>query len=89
MNKTTQNRLGTSFTVSYPDFPSFTVTPKGFTLIQETGKQDVLEITYLRDSSVFYKGLKTGATVKVKWKTSNNRLFVVPSLYEQLVPLFH
>jgi len=72
MNKTTQNRLGTSFTVSYPDFPSFTVTPKSFTLIQEAGKQDVLEITYLRDSSVFYKGLKTGATVKLKWKTSNN-----------------
>jgi len=72
MNKTTQNRLGTSFTISYPDFPSFTVTPKGFTLIQEAGKQDVLEVTYLRDSSVFYKGLKTGATVKLKWKTSNN-----------------
>jgi phage protein D len=72
VNKTTQNRLGTSFTVSYPDFPSFTVTPKSFTLIQETGKQDVLEIIYLRDSSVFYKGLKTGATVKLKWKTSNN-----------------
>ena len=35
MNKTTQNRIGTSFTVSYPDFPSFTVTPKSFTLIQE------------------------------------------------------
>ena len=40
MNKTTQNRLGTSFTVSYPDFPSFTVTPKSFTLVQETGKQE-------------------------------------------------
>jgi phage protein D len=72
MSNTTQNRLGTSFTVSYPDFPSFTITPKGFTLIQETGKQDVLEITYLRDSIVFYKGLKTGATVKLEWKTSNN-----------------
>jgi phage protein D len=72
MSNTTQNRLGTSFTVSYPDFPSFTFTPKGFTLIQETGKQDVLEITYLQGSNVFNKGLKTGATVYLKWKTSNN-----------------
>ena len=72
MSKTTQNRLGTSFTVTYPDFPSFIVTPKSFTLTQEAGKQDVLEISYLRDSKVFYKGLRTGATVKLKWKTSNN-----------------
>jgi phage protein D len=72
MNKTTQNRFGTSFTVSYPDFPSFTVIPKGFTLIQEAGKQDVLEVTYLQDSNVFYKGLKTGSPIKLKWKNSNN-----------------
>jgi phage protein D len=72
MNKTTQNRLGTTFNISFPDFPSFDVKPKGFTLTQEMGKQDVLEITYLRDSNVFYKGLKTGATIKLKWKTSNN-----------------
>jgi phage protein D len=72
MNKTTQNRLGTLFTVSYPNFPSFTVTPRGFTLIQETGKQDVLEITYMQDTNIFFKGLKTGAAVKLQWKTSNN-----------------
>jgi phage protein D len=72
VNKTTQNRLGTSFSVSYPDFPSFTVIPKGFTLTQEMGKQDVLEIIYVRDSNVFYKGLKTGAAIKLKWKNSNN-----------------
>lgn len=72
MNKTTQNRFGTLFTVSYPDFPSFSVVPKGFTLIQETGKQDILEITYLQESTVFYKGLKTGSPIKLKWKTSNN-----------------
>lgn len=72
MNKTTQNRFGTSFTVSYPDFPSFSVIPKGFTLIQETGKQDILEITYLQESTVFYKGLKTGSPIKLKWKNSNN-----------------
>jgi len=72
VNKTTQNRLGTSFSVSYPDFPSFTVIPKGFTLTQEMGKQDVLEIIYVRDSSVFYKGLKTGAAITLKWKNSNN-----------------
>ena len=72
MNRTTQRREGTSFTIRYPNFPSFTDTPKGFTLIQEAGKQDVLEIKYLRDSNVFYKGLKTGAAVKLVWKTSNN-----------------
>jgi hypothetical protein len=72
MSKTTQNRFGTLFTVSYPDFPSFSVVPKGFTLIQETGKQDILEVTYLQESTVFYKGLKTGSPIKLKWKTSNN-----------------
>jgi phage protein D len=72
MSKTTQNRLGNSFTISYPEFPNFNVTPKGFTLIQEAGKQDVLEITYLHESNVFYKGFKTGAAIKLKWKTSNN-----------------
>lgn len=71
MNKTTQKRLGTTFKVSYPDFPSFEMNPKKFSLTQEAGKQDVLEVTYVRDNNIFYKGLKTGATIDLRWKTSN------------------
>jgi hypothetical protein len=39
-----QNRQGSKFTVSYPDFPGFVVIPRTFKLYQEAGKQDLIDL---------------------------------------------
>jgi phage protein D len=63
-----QNRLSSSFTVSYPDFPSITVLPRSITIHQEMGKHDIVEIRYRTLTSGIYKGIKTGVPVKISWK---------------------
>lgn len=71
MSNGIQNRQGSKFTVSYPDFPGFIVTPRSFKLYQEAGKQDLIEITYPYYESFYTKALKTGVTMSVKWKNDS------------------
>ena len=71
MNNTTQNRQGSSFKVSYPDFPSFDLIPRFFRLHQEAGKQDVIEVTYPQLSTFFTKALATGVPIKVIWNNGS------------------
>ena len=68
MNNATQSRYGTSLTVSFPDFPSFTESPRSFTLTQESGKHDVAKLNFGSFNTYFYKALKTGVAVHVRWK---------------------
>lgn len=65
LNAELQNRLSSSFKVSYPDFPSITVLPKSITIHQEMGKHDIVEIRYRTLTSGIYKGIKTGVPVKI------------------------
>jgi hypothetical protein len=62
-----QSRVGSNFSVSYPDFPSFTQTPQSLRLHQEAGKHDVMEITYPVFHDQYFKALKTGVPVYVQW----------------------
>jgi len=67
MNSSLQNRQGSSFSVTFPDFPSFSLIPHHFRLYQEVGKQDVIEITYSQFTQFYYKSLKQGVPIKMTW----------------------
>lgn len=69
MNSRTQNRYGTNFEVTFPDFPTFRQVPQWFRITQEQGKQDVIELSYGSFDPHFQKALKTGTLFKVKWNT--------------------
>jgi hypothetical protein len=71
MNSRTQNRFGTSYEVTFPKFPTFKQQPQWFRLIQEQGKQDVVEIAYGNFDKHFQKAFKTGVQIKIKWRTQH------------------
>jgi len=62
-----QNRYGSSFTVSFPDFPGFTQLPYSLTLTQKMGSHDVLEMHYTSLNVYYVKALSTGVAVTVTW----------------------
>lgn len=75
--ETRQLRFGSSYTVDFPDFPSFNPQPSKFKLTQVSGKHDVLELSYPTLNPFFLKSLKTGAMVRLKWKSDRaNNEFV-------------
>ena len=67
-NLSVQNRTGSKFTVTYPDFPSVKIQPQHITIHQEIGHHDVVELSYTRFNSFYQKVLKTGVPVKIIWK---------------------
>lgn len=67
-----QVRTGTSYEVSFPDFPSFSLMPNQITLHQEMKSHDILTLRYKIVSPTFLKAFKTGTPVKVVWDNSNN-----------------
>jgi phage protein D len=77
MNNTVQNRQGSSFSVTYPDFPSFSLLPLNLRIYQEAGKQDVVDITYTQFTPFYTKSFKTGVPVKIVWNngTESNTLY--------------
>lgn len=70
MNSRSQSRVGTTFEVVFPEFPTFKQAPQWVRLTQEQGKQDVVEIAYASFDKHFQKGLKTGVTIKLTWRTA-------------------
>lgn len=62
-----QNRYGSSFKVSFPDFPSFTQLPYSITLTQKIGSHDVIEMHYTSLNVGYVKALSTGVAVSVNW----------------------
>lgn len=71
MNKRTQSRIGTTFEITFPDFPTFKTAPQWFRLTQEQGKHDVIEVAFASFDRHFQKALKTGVMFKVNWKTEH------------------
>lgn len=67
-----QDRFGSKFTVTMPDFPSMTVQPKYIKIYQTMGSHDVVELYYQRFSPFLTQSLKTGVPVKVEW--SNDKV---------------
>lgn len=63
-----QDRYSSNVTVTYPDFPTFDISPQNVQIFQEIGNHDVVEITYPRSSVFYLKALKTGAPVHIRWK---------------------
>lgn len=68
LKSATQYRTGSSFKVSYPDFPSFAQGPHHIKIVQGIGMQDVIELTYTRFNSFYEKALKTGTPVLINLK---------------------
>lgn len=62
-----QNRYGSSFTTSFPDFPGFNQLPYSMTLTQQMGSHDVLEMHYTSHNIHYVKALSTGVAVSVDW----------------------
>jgi len=67
-NVSVQNRAGSKFTVTYPDFPSVIIQPHNVSIHQEIGSQDVVELSYTRFNAFYQKVLKTGVPVSITWK---------------------
>jgi len=67
-----QNRQGSSYKVTYPDFADFDVQPSYMALLQEVGKQDIVELKYPFFNTFYQEALKTGVPVHIKW--SNDKV---------------
>lgn len=78
---TRQIRFGTTYTVDFPDFPSFNPQPSSFKLVQISGNHDVLELTYAALSPIFLKSFKTGAMVRLRWKNEKSNSEFVGYVY--------
>jgi phage protein D len=65
-----QARLGNTFSISYPDFPTYSLLPATIELHQEMKNHDLLTVNYLAISGIALKGLKTGVPIKMTWRTS-------------------
>ena len=63
-----QHKYGSSYSVSFPDFPSFSENPNSITLRQEMGKHDILDIEFMQYSKMYDTMVKTGTPVIVTWK---------------------
>jgi hypothetical protein len=63
-----QNRFQNAFTVSYPDFPSLANPVRSVVIYQEMGKHDIIEIYYSRFTNPYYKAIKTGVPVEIKYR---------------------
>ena len=66
-NLSVQNRTGSKFTVTYPDFPSMKVPPHHVRIHQEIGHHDVVELSYTRFNSFYQRVLKTGVPIYITW----------------------
>jgi phage protein D len=63
-----QNRFGSRFEVSMPDFPTLKLQPKYIRMHQKRGNHDVIELFYERFSPFLMKGLKTGVPINIAWQ---------------------
>ena len=73
LNIATQVRNNTTFSVNYPDFPSFTLKPNSFKLTQAQGQHDVIELSYSGFNSFYQKALKTGVLMRVEWQNEKSK----------------
>ena len=67
-----QFKYGSSFSVSFPDYPSFTRKPTLAVLYQEMGNHDILELTFTYSSSFLTSTLTTGTPVQFNWSSEKS-----------------
>jgi len=67
-----QPRLGTTYKVSFPDFPSVTMVPHTVEIRQNAKYHDELTLKYITTSNTLKKGLRSHSPVKVVWTTGLN-----------------
>jgi phage protein D len=65
--RTYQSRVGTTFEVRYPEFPSITVAPNSVTIRQAKGQHDQVELSYAAANKFFNTMLKTGVLMEISW----------------------
>ena len=70
MSNSTQNRLSTTYSVDFPDYPSLKLSPHHVRVHQSAGLNDVIEMFFGPSNPLYYKGLKTGVPVRFNWKTN-------------------
>jgi phage protein D len=63
-----QNRRSSSFSVSYPDFPSINILPRSVTIYQDMGMHDRVEVRYRNIPVAIFNSLKTGVPIEIFWK---------------------
>lgn len=66
-----QARLNTSYTVKYPEFPTFKLMPIQAVLLQEERSHDILVLKYAFSGNWYNKALKTGTPVEFTWQNSS------------------
>jgi len=62
-----QARYGTSYTVTFPDFPTFKTKPYEIELHQTIKTHDILILKFQISTTLSIKGFKTGTTFQVTW----------------------
>jgi len=67
-----QHRYESSYTVTFPNLPSFKDEPSSITLHQHMGKHDVLTMYYGQYTPTIVDSIKTGAPVKIVF--TNNKV---------------
>ena len=65
-------RRGNVYSVSFPTVPSLTAKPSEVDLYQEGGGHDLLELTFIRESSAWSNLLSTGTPVVFTWNQGTN-----------------
>jgi phage protein D len=67
-----QPRLGTRYSVEYPDFPSVKLVPHTIELRQNAKYHDEITLKYLATSKTLKKGLRSHSPVRVTWTNGLN-----------------
>ena len=70
-NQKYSSREHNSFSVEFPDYPTFSMPANEFTLEQKVDTHDILTLKFSDFSLFMLKGLKTESPVIVNWRTSN------------------
>jgi phage protein D len=70
-NQKYSSREHNSFSVEFPDYPTFGFSADNMTLEQKINTHDVLTLEFTNFNVAMLKGLKTQSPVIVNWRTSN------------------
>lgn len=69
-----QSRFNTTYSVVFPEFPTFKTQPAQIILKQEERSHDILMLRYIQQADIFHTALKTGTPVSITWKNNNKSI---------------
>jgi len=67
-----QGKFANSYTVNFPDYPSFNTQPKKLTLIQHINNHDVMILKFQYFNSLIASSFKTGTPVEISWSNDKS-----------------